>query len=95
MQPQKPLLHTHCIPITNTDLHQRIAVIFFTQVKALEVERDELRGNVDDMRASLESETLQKVDYQNNVQSLKEELDFLRKVHQEVRRMGLATQPEL
>ena len=50
----------------------------------MEGERDDLRGNVEDLRAALESETLQKVDYQNHVQSLKEEMEFKAKIHDEV-----------
>ncbi len=58
------------------------------QVKDLEGEREELRGNIQDLRNALESETLQKVDYQNTVQSLKEKLEFAEKVHNEVRLSG-------
>jgi len=54
-------------------------------LKSLESERDELRNNVEELRAALESETLQKVDCQNNLQSLREELEFQKKVHEEVR----------
>ena len=41
---------------------------------------------MDELRAALESETLQKVDCQNNLQSLREEIEFQKKVHEEVRK---------
>ena len=40
---------------------------------------------MDELRAALEQETLQKVDHQNHAQSLMEELNFKQKVHEEVR----------
>ncbi len=43
----------------------------------------EMRGTIEEIRATLESETLSKVDYQNNVQSLNEELAFRKKVYEE------------
>ena len=55
------------------------------QLKDLEAERDDLRANVDELRAALEHETLQKVDHQNHAQSLMEELTFKQKIHEEVR----------
>ena len=54
-------------------------------MKDLEAEVAELREGYDSMKASLESETLSKVDLQNHIQSLKEEMAFRQKVHDEVR----------
>lgn len=54
-------------------------------MKDLEAELAEMRGGYDSMKSSLESETLSKVDLQNNIQSLKEEMAFRQKVHDEVR----------
>lgn len=53
-------------------------------MKDLEAEADELRSNVEELKSALEVETLSKVDYQNNVQSLNEELAFRKKVYEEV-----------
>ena len=53
-------------------------------MKDLEAEVAELREGYDSMKASLESETLSKVDLQNHIQSLKEEMAFRQKVHDEV-----------
>lgn len=39
---------------------------------------------MDALKATLEAETLGKVDLQNHIQSLKEEMAFKRKVHDEV-----------
>ena len=50
----------------------------------METEVNELRGTVDELKAALEAETLSKVNYQNNVQSLNEELAFRKKVYDEV-----------
>lgn len=44
----------------------------------------ELQAQVASLRESVESETLGKVDLQNNLQSLKEELAFRKKVYEEV-----------
>ncbi len=53
-------------------------------MKDKDAEIDELRANVEELRSLLESETLCKVDYQNNLQSINEELAFRKKVHEEV-----------
>lgn len=54
------------------------------QVKDKDAEIAESRATIDELRALLESETLCKVDYQNNLQSLNEELAFRKKVYEEV-----------
>ena len=66
-------------------VHQCLSNFHGIQLKNLEAERDDLRANVDELRAALEQETLQKVDHQNHAQSLMEELNFKQKVHEEVR----------
>ena len=53
-------------------------------MKDKDEEIEELRANVEELRSLLESETLSKVDYQNNLQSLNEELSFRKKVYEEV-----------
>ena len=45
---------------------------------------EELRAQLNELRESLEKETLSKVDLQNQNQSLKEELSFKKKVYEEV-----------
>lgn len=45
---------------------------------------EELRAQLNELRDSLEKETLSKVDLQNQNQSLKEELAFKKKVYEEV-----------
>lgn len=54
-------------------------------MKDLEAELDELRSTLDALKETLEGETLSKVDLQNSIQSLKEELAFKKKVYEEVR----------
>lgn len=44
----------------------------------------ELQAQIASLRESMEAETLSKVDLQNNIQSLKEELAFRKKVYDEV-----------
>ncbi len=56
------------------------------QLKDKDAEIDELRANIEELRSLLESETLCKVDFQNNLQSLNEELSFRKKVYEEVRK---------
>jgi chromosome segregation ATPase len=53
------------------------------QVKDLEVEVADLQAQIASLRESMESETLSKVDLQNNIQSLREELAFRKKVYEE------------
>ena len=55
------------------------------QVKEFEAELEELRSTLETMKESLEAETLSKVDLQNSIQSLREELAFRKKVYEEVR----------
>lgn len=55
------------------------------QVKEFEAELEELRSTLESMKESLEAETLSKVDLQNSIQSLREELAFRKKVYEEVR----------
>ena len=43
-----------------------------------------MRATIEELRTLLENETLCKVDYQNNLQSLNEELSFRKKVYEEV-----------
>ena len=54
------------------------------QVKELEQELEELKATLEGVKAQLESETLGKVDLQNNIQSLREELAFKKKMYEEV-----------
>lgn len=53
------------------------------QARALEAEVADLQAQIASLRESVESETLGKVDLQNNIQSLKEELAFRKKVYEE------------
>ncbi len=53
-------------------------------MKDKDAEIEELRANVEELRSLLEAETLCKVDYQNNLQSLNEELSFRKKIYEEV-----------
>lgn len=53
-------------------------------MKELEEEVEELRAQVIELRETLEKETLSKVDLQNQIQSIKEELSFRKKVYEEV-----------
>lgn len=57
-------------------------------MKELQDEVAELKDNIEELRAALESETLAKVDYQNNLQSVTEDLAFRKKVYEEVRTMS-------
>lgn len=43
-----------------------------------------MQAQIASLRESMEAETLSKVDLQNNIQSLKEELAFRKKVYDEV-----------
>ena len=53
-------------------------------MKELEQEVEELKANLEGVKAQLESETLGKVDLQNNIQSLREDLAFKKKMYEEV-----------
>lgn len=50
-------------------------------MKDLEKELEKTRKNLDDLRKHLESETLSRIDLENNIQSLTEELTFKDQVH--------------
>ena len=54
------------------------------QVKELEQELEELKASMESLKSQLETETLSKVDLQNNIQSLREELAFKKKMYEEV-----------
>ena len=45
---------------------------------------EELKATVEGVKSQLETETLSKVDLQNNIQSLREELAFKKKMYEEV-----------
>lgn len=53
-------------------------------MKEKDAEIYELRANIEELRTLLENETLCKVDLQNNLQSLNEELSFRKKIYEEV-----------
>lgn len=53
-------------------------------MKELQAELADLRDSYESTQASLEAETLSKVDLQNKCQSLKEELVFNKKLYEEV-----------
>ena len=53
-------------------------------MKDKDTEIEELRANIEELRSLLENETLCKVDLQNNLQSLNEELSFRKKIYEEV-----------
>lgn len=52
-------------------------------LKDLELENDKLRKLLSEVRKNLEEETLARVDLENNVQSLQEELTFKEQVHEQ------------
>ncbi len=54
----------------------------------MEEELDDLRTQVKKLQETLEQETLLKVDLKNQIQSLKEDSVFRRKVYEEVRGEG-------
>ena len=56
----------------------------YLQVQDLEEELDELRSRLKEIQEALERETLAKVDLQNQIQSLREDMAFKRKVYDEV-----------
>ena len=60
-------------------------------MRDLEAEKTELQAMLDGLKKSLEAETLSRVDIQNHIQSLKEELAFRKKVHEEVCSLWLET----
>ena len=53
-------------------------------MKDLEQELEELKANLEGVKGQLEAETLSKVDLQNNIQSLREDLAFKKKMYEEV-----------
>lgn len=71
-------IRVHCIvALYNT-------CITCNQVKELEQELEELKTTTESVKSQLEAETLSKVDLQNNIQSLREELAFKKKMYEEV-----------
>lgn len=54
------------------------------QIKDLEQELEGIKATLEGVKAQLESETLSKVDLQNNIQSLREDLAFKKKMYEEV-----------
>lgn len=56
---------------------------FQKRVKDLEQELEELKANLEGVKGQLEAETLSKVDLQNNIQSLREDLAFKKKMYEE------------
>ena len=83
MNPSSHLHHTHtiCIFICNTHTTPTHA---HSQVKELEQELEEVKATLDGVKAQLEAETLSKVDLQNNIQSLREDMAFKKKMYEEV-----------
>jgi intermediate filament protein if len=58
------------------------------EVARLKKENFRLQSELSKARADLDQETLNRIDYQNQVQALEEELDFLRRVHdQEIKEL--------
>lgn len=51
--------------------------------RELEKELDRMKGLLDDARKHLEEETLQRIDLENNIQSLKEDISFKDQVYQQ------------
>ncbi len=51
----------------------------------MDEEVDELRSQIKKLQETLEQETLAKVDLQNQMQSLKEDMAFRKKMYEEVR----------
>ncbi|XP_059610042.1 lamin Dm0-like [Phlebotomus argentipes] len=56
---------------------------YHDEVKELEKELDKLRKHLEEMRKHLEEETLARVDLENSIQSLREELTFKEGIHQQ------------
>lgn len=51
--------------------------------RELEKENEKLKGLLEDARKHLEEETLQRIDLENNIQSLKEDISFKDQVYQQ------------
>lgn len=51
--------------------------------RELEKEVDRLKAQLDDARKHLEEETLQRIDLENNIQTLKEDISFKDQVYQQ------------
>lgn len=51
--------------------------------RELEKEVDRLKSQLDDARKHLEEETLQRIDLENNIQTLKEDISFKDQVYQQ------------
>lgn len=73
--------------VTSMDAQRKAAVTekasLQKESKEKDAEIEELRANIEELRTLLETETLCKVDLQNNLQSLNEELAFRKKVYEE------------
>lgn len=54
------------------------------QVQELEDELEDMRSQIKKLQDTLEQETLTKVDFQNQIQSLKEDTAFRKKMYEEV-----------
>ena len=61
-------------------LKRRIAELE-AEVKRIKQENQRLLSELQRARTDLDQETLNRIDYQNQVQTLLEEIDFLRRVH--------------
>ncbi|CAK5083745.1 unnamed protein product [Meloidogyne enterolobii] len=61
-------------------LRRRIAIVE-EDVKVLKRENSRLTGELQRTKTELDQETLNRIDHQNQVQTLLEELDFLRRAH--------------
>ena len=54
-------------------------------LQKLKKDHDALQAQLETAKRQLEAETVQRVDVQNRIQSLKEELDFKANIHAQVR----------
>ena len=65
-----------------------------TQLKELEQELEEVKANLEAIKGQLEAETLSKVDLQNNIQSLREDIAFKKKMYEEVGSVDVGCYPQ-